>query len=476
MNIHTRMTSLCALTQFIFLAVLAACSARDKSESLSDISTEPGRTAFVHLFEWNWPSVALECEQFLGPAGYAAVQVSPPQEHAEGPQWWTRYQPVSYRLISRGGTREQFVDMVARCSAVGVDIYVDAVLNHMTGVRSGTGVAGTEYGEYDYPGLYGYDDFNHCDRNNGDDIANFDDVFELHNCELVNLADLATDQPDVRERLAAFLNDLLSVGVAGFRLDAAKHMPAADIAAILAQVDGDPYIFQEIIADDSGPLDRSEYIDNGSLTEFGYAPRLQEAFSGGDLSAIGDLGMDSGLLPTQLAVVFIDNHDTQRGHWGEGLNFTAGDRYALANVFMLAWPYGYPKVMSSYEFDDRDEGSPATDPVTAGADGCNAGWVCEHRWPAVAAMVRFRNATDGLPVTHWQAHGTTAISFGRGSTGHVMINVGDEAADLNVQTDLQPGSYDNLLPGPNVASVVVGDDGQVRIRLEPVSAAAILAD
>ena len=51
---------------------------------------EPPRTAFAHLFEWDWPSVARECEDFLGPAGYAAVQVSPPQEHVEGPQWWPR--------------------------------------------------------------------------------------------------------------------------------------------------------------------------------------------------------------------------------------------------------------------------------------------------------------------------------------------------------------------------------------------------
>lgn len=34
--------------------------------------------------------------------------------------WWQRYQPVSYRLHSRSGNREQFADMVRRCNAVGV--------------------------------------------------------------------------------------------------------------------------------------------------------------------------------------------------------------------------------------------------------------------------------------------------------------------------------------------------------------------
>ena len=33
--------------------------------------------------------------------------------------------------------------MVSRCRAAGVDVYVDAVINHMTGVGSGTGYAGS---------------------------------------------------------------------------------------------------------------------------------------------------------------------------------------------------------------------------------------------------------------------------------------------------------------------------------------------
>ncbi len=54
--------------------------------------------------------------------GYSGVQVSPPNEHAvyDEQPWYQRYQPVSYKIISRSGTEEQFVDMVNRCNAVGV--------------------------------------------------------------------------------------------------------------------------------------------------------------------------------------------------------------------------------------------------------------------------------------------------------------------------------------------------------------------
>ncbi len=44
----------------------------------------------------------------------------------------------------------------------------------------------------------------------------------MQNCELVDLADLDTGADYVRDRLAGYLNDLLSLGVDGFRLDASQ--------------------------------------------------------------------------------------------------------------------------------------------------------------------------------------------------------------------------------------------------------------
>ncbi|RMH63554.1 MAG: hypothetical protein D6685_07675 [Bacteroidetes bacterium] len=41
---------------------------------------DPASRVIVHLFEWRWDDVAAECEAFLGPMGYDAVQVSPPVE------------------------------------------------------------------------------------------------------------------------------------------------------------------------------------------------------------------------------------------------------------------------------------------------------------------------------------------------------------------------------------------------------------
>jgi len=57
----------------------------------------------------------------------------------------------------------------------------------------------------------------------------------LNNGWLSGLADLDTESDYVRERIAAYMTDLLSVGFSGFRIDAAKHIYPESLAAILAK-------------------------------------------------------------------------------------------------------------------------------------------------------------------------------------------------------------------------------------------------
>ena len=38
-------------------------------------NTKAGRTSIVHLFEWRWADIALECERYLAPNGFGGVQV-----------------------------------------------------------------------------------------------------------------------------------------------------------------------------------------------------------------------------------------------------------------------------------------------------------------------------------------------------------------------------------------------------------------
>lgn len=249
------------------------------SNKSSEAQTTFNPRTYVHLFEWKWTDIASECENFLGAKGYAAVQVSPPQEHrlVKNFPWYQRYQPVSYKLESRSGNRAEFADLVKRCKAAGVDIYVDAVINHTTGVlepgQTETASAGSRFGRYEYPD-YHLQDFHHCDRNGNDDLKNWRDRYEVQNCELLNLADLNTSSEKVRSRLVAYLNDTIDLGVAGFRIDAAKHISANDLAAIFSKLHAKPFIYQEIIATQGEPIQPPEYFANGSVSLCSICPAI----------------------------------------------------------------------------------------------------------------------------------------------------------------------------------------------------------
>ncbi|KAL5632943.1 hypothetical protein ACGC1H_003438 [Rhizoctonia solani] len=395
------------------------------------------------MFEWSWDSIAAECTNFIGPAGYGYVQVSPPAEHITGSQWWTDYQPVSYILTSKRGNRTQFQNMITTCKAAGVGVIADTLLNHMAGIDSGTGVAGSSVAHYNYPGIYQTQDFHHCGLESGDDIVNYSNRVEVQTCELVNLADLATDTEYVRARLATYVNDLLSLGVAGLRLDAAKHIPAADIANILGRLSSTPYVTQEVIYGSGEPIQPSEYTGNGDVQEFRYTSALQSAFQSGGISSLNDLD-NRGWVASSSANVFVSNHDTERG--GSSLNYKSGSTYTLAHIFMLAYPYGTPTVLSSYTFSDNDAGSPSSGAGScSGSAGAN-GWQCQHRWTAIAGMVKWRNGVTGS-VNNWVSGTNQQIAFGRGSTGFVAINNADSAWTRTFTTPLAANSYCDMISG-----------------------------
>src|SRR5690606_5594219 len=81
------------------LLLLAGCSGPPEPAATRT------RDVGVQMFQWTWDAIATECTENLGPAGYGWVLTSPPQEHILGEPWWTAYQPVSYRVESRLGTR-----------------------------------------------------------------------------------------------------------------------------------------------------------------------------------------------------------------------------------------------------------------------------------------------------------------------------------------------------------------------------------
>ncbi|WP_073951818.1 alpha-amylase [Streptomyces kebangsaanensis] len=447
------------------LSCAAALAAAASVALASPAAASPPGTKDVTavLFEWNFASVAKECTSTLGPAGYGYVQVSPPAEHIQGSQWWTSYQPVSYKIAGRLGDRAAFQNMVNTCHAAGVKVVVDTVINHMS-AGSGTGTGGSSYSKYNYPGLYSVYDFDDCMS----EVNNYQDRWNVQHCELVGLADLDTGEEYVRKAIAGYMNDLLSLGVDGFRVDAAKHIDAGDLANIKSRLTNrNAYWKQEVIYGAGEAVQPGEYTGNGDVQEFRYAYDLKRVFNNEKLAYLKNYGEGWGYLNSSVAGVFVDNHDTERN--GSTLNYKNGANYTLAHVFMLAWPYGAPDVNSAYEWSNIDAGPPNGGKVNA----CwQDGWKCQHAWPEIRSMVAFRNATRGQAVTNWWDNGNNAIAFGRGDKGFVAVNHESGSLTRTYQTSLPAGTYCNV---QNNTPVTVNSAGQFTATLGSNTALALYA-
>ncbi|KAH9923712.1 glycoside hydrolase family 13 protein [Epithele typhae] len=427
------------------------------------------------MFQWSYASVAAECTNFIGPAGYGYVSVSPPQEHIQGNQWWTDYQAVSYNLVSKHGDRDAFQSMINTCHSAGVLVIVDTVWNHMSGQTSGTGTAGSSFQKYVYPGTYTGWDFHSCHHG----INDYNNATEVQFCELAGLADLATETDYVRGRLAQYGQDLINLGVDGLRLDAAKHMPVADIQNILSRINKNGksiYITQEVVFGSGQPSPEPVH-SIGDVQEFRYTDALASAmFETTKLSDLQTLD-GRGWVSSSNANVFVANHDTERNP-GTLKPTSAKNAYTLASVFSLAHPFGTPTVLSGYSYSTTDDGGPNNGYGTCSGNGGANGWLCQHRWTAISGMVGFRNNVGSAAMTNWSAGSSQRIAFGRGSLGHVAINNQDSTWSVKVKTSLPDGKYCDVVGGALSGGQCTGttytvSDGYVTINLGARSAMAI---
>ena len=239
--------------------------------------------AIVEMFGWPDKDIEKECT-FLAQSGYMGIKIYPHQEQVMSGEpfqnlinpWYFMYQPVSYRLEGRMGSRDDLRQLIMTCRRLGVRVYADAVINHFTGggndmaqhrredgttcttwTNKSSSLSSVWGGSEDGPSPYytqdnvyetspstnlppsqefpaaaiGPLDF-HCER-----VLNaWNDPLQLNAGWLTGLTDLNTERDNVQERIAAYLTDLLSIGLSGFRVDAAKHVKPDDLVLILSKL------------------------------------------------------------------------------------------------------------------------------------------------------------------------------------------------------------------------------------------------
>jgi len=479
----------------VMLSSVAATNAEDSiarqlrgmlAAPLGNDFTSKSRNTIVQMFMRPWNEIKNECNDGYMD-NYGAIQVSPPQEHPLVSDdhlggkytWWLHYQPVSYSLNSALGTRIEFEEMAAACNERGVGIIVDAVINHMTSAStSGVGSAGNEWNGPDQ--AYAY--FSKDDFNVPCSITDWQDTDMVQNCQMGDLNDLKTDSSYVQQQIVNFLNDLIGIpGVIGFRVDAAKLIPADDMKAILDQVSGDPFVLLEILNEqlasqfgnyeslgfgtDSFCRNSIEWAlgpKNGNPWQFLNGIENNWCFGSGNPQSGNALK----------ALWFVSNHDSEtHKDWGQ-LNYyndnwmgtSSTTMYEAALAWILMYPHGVPRLTSGYgdqTGDWPDFGNGANAPPNS-INGFNHGnrditWNNMHRSTSVQNLLKIHNAASNpgdIKVTHKErgenheqvSWSLTSISSGLGDV-FVAINAGRNEYDVSWSatrsTSLPDGDYCN---------------------------------
>jgi alpha-amylase len=452
------------------------------------------------------------------------------------------YQPVNYsNLTSDMGTAAELATMITTCHAAGVRVYADVVTNQMAG-GSGTSPNGATDGTSSwtstppvYPNFSATDFHPACaissaDYNGGTIatpssptaaaaslLSNFATEYpggigqyDTQNCELEGMPDVATENPTTQAKIAAYVELLLGMGIDGFRLDAAKHQQEFAMAQIFAAantvqaltLEGEaPWVTQEVMVDgESNP--RSQFFPNGAVQEFQFSTLMMQALRGeygASLSAIptdmgtpGNWGGTWDFDASTGVQTLVDDWDTERNN-GNSLtasDFVTGDpndsttsyMYDLANIFMLASPYGeMAQVQSGYRFIDNNA-APAGCAVPSGSSAtvCTSAFIAGvaqvptsrttpktgfdfiHRWTDIANMVGFNIATHGTSMNTWTVGTNNQIAFSRAPSsdinGNGSVNVGTAVGfvALNNDTAAWTTTFETGLPGGTYCNVVNG--------------------
>ena len=433
----------------------------------------------IHPFQWSYDSIAKECTEYLGPAGFDGVQISQPAEHAnKGNVWWAVYQPVNFNnFTTMTGNETQLKNMIKACNEAGVKVFADAVFNQRP--NDGVGLGGSTYGNNSYPDGFNDGDFHH----NGCSVSNYSDEWNVRQCALLGMTDTATDNSSTQDKIADFLVKLMGMGVYGFRIDAAKHMHYNDINAIMEKTEAKagkrPPIYMEVIGNSQEAPDiqpnKYTFIDNSVVTDFSYVDRMKEIFDNGDYGSALTFGL---AVDSDNAEVFVNNHDDEYHRCSAGscsMGTQGNPKYNLAQSWLAVWPKGKVRqIYSGYKFNSHDPAGPIS------ADRCQGGWLCQHRVPFVLNAPRFARATRGEAVST-SGFSDNVLWFNRGSKGFYAMNTSGSDVTKSFNVTMADGTYCDILGATDPKNNPCGSDitvsgGKITVTIPSMSAIAICTD
>ena len=206
--------------------VCAGIGAKDRVTHNPDFTNTE---TILHAWSWNFPTMAQNMKK-IADAGFTMIQTSPVQQcfDPEGGSkklfdetgkegfWYYYYQPIDWKIGNQIlGTRQQMKEMMDSAIKYDIRVIVDVLPNHTAFDIDAVSddmvrAVGGRHKLYHSQGLTPVNDYN-----------------DRMQCTLWGsgaLPDVNTENPDFQKYYMQFVNELLALGVRGFRYDTAKHI------------------------------------------------------------------------------------------------------------------------------------------------------------------------------------------------------------------------------------------------------------
>ena len=214
------------------------------------------------------------------------------------------YWPVDFFKVDKHlGDMDKFKELVAKAHEKGMKIVLDIPLNHIA---------------WEHPWKSDPTKQNWLHHNG--DVQNWNDPWQVENCSMYGLPDLAQENPEVSKALidmAKFWID--QTGIDGFRLDAIKHVPMSFWSQFSKEIHGHAGKEFLLIGEcfDGNPEKLNSYQKNDMNSLFDMPLFFTETHVFGHDGSMRDLANQVAHLnrtyqnPEMMSAI-IDNHDTKR--------------------------------------------------------------------------------------------------------------------------------------------------------------------
>lgn len=452
-----------SLLSILTLAAIATvpAAAKDRMTRHPDATNED---VILHAWSWNFPTIA-DNMKAIADAGYTIIQTSPAQacltppegntrlfseKGEKGGNWYHYYQPTDWTIGNDiVGTRDQLKAMLDSAAKYDVRVIVDVLPNHTAfniDLVSDNMVkaAGGRDRLYHSQGLTPVKDYN-----------------DRYQCTLWGsgaLPDVNTENPDFQKYYMNYVNDLLGLGVRGFRYDTAKHIgvhsdPLDTASGVkendfwdvatgrkavkgvrLAVPEDELFIYGEVLQDKNVP--EKEYADYMGQTASSYGHFLRQALEHQSAAGIDMKDWRHEAAPEYLTT-WVESHDTYcNAHESAGLT---DDQIRMGWVFLTARQNGVPLFFSRPA--GSGPGNVWGDNV-AGARGND-----QFMHPEVAAVNKFRKAMKGQKEDIQVSDNGQVLLVNRGKKGAATVNISEHSNYIDLPTGLPSGTYKDKVHG-----------------------------